>query len=131
MNKHWRGKVVLNDNYNIKSKFNQKQLYITKSNGSFIKDINKPVDYILDEFKPFRSYKYKVTANCIYKSRNSEEEKTTHINFRTDEYMTKDHRLHLTQWVDHVSETYEGYGYNYEFFGITDMQINIERTKPS
>ena len=57
MNKHWRENVVLNDNYNIKSSFNQRQLYITKSNGSFIKDINEPVDYILDEFKPFKSYK--------------------------------------------------------------------------
>ena len=33
--------------------------------------------------------------------------------------------------ADHVRETYEGYGYDYEFIGITDMQINIERTKPS
>ena len=53
MDKHWRENVVLNDNY-IKSSFNQRQLYITKSNGSFIKDINEPVDYILDEFKPFK-----------------------------------------------------------------------------
>ena len=45
--------------------------------------------------------------------------------------MDKDHRLNLNQWLDHVRETYEGYGYDYEFIGITDMQINIERTKPS
>ena len=97
MNKHWRENVVSNDDYNIKSSFNQKQLYITKSNGSFIKDINEPVDYILDEFKPFKSYEYKVTANCLYKKRDSEEEKTTNINFRTNEYMDKDHRLNLKQ----------------------------------
>ena len=55
MNKHWRENVVLSDlrssfanNYNIKSRFNQRQVYITKSNGSFIKDINEPVDYILN-----------------------------------------------------------------------------------
>ena len=65
MNKHWRENVVSNDNYNIKSSFNQKQLYTTKSKGSFIKDINEPVDYLLDEFKPFKLYKYKVTANCL------------------------------------------------------------------
>ena len=129
MNKHWRENVVLNDTYNIKSSFNQRQLYITKTNGSFIKDINEPVDYILDEFKPFKSYKYKVTANCLYKKRDSEE-KTININFRTDEYMDKDHRLNL-KWLDQVRETYERYGYDYEFIGITDMQINIERTKPS
>ena len=45
--------------------------------------------------------------------------------------MDKDHRLNLNQWLDHVREPYEGNGYNYEFIGITDIQINIERTKPS
>ena len=97
MNRHWRENVVLNDNYNIKSSFNQRQLYITKSNGGFIKDINEPVDYILDQFKPFKSYKYKVTANFLYKNRDPEQEKTTNIKFRTDEYMDKDHRLNLNQ----------------------------------
>ena len=91
MNKHWRENVVLNDKYKIKSSFNQRQLYITKSNGNFIKDIIEPLDYILDEFKPFKSYKYKVNANCLYRKRNSEEEKTTNINFRTDKNMNKDH----------------------------------------
>ena len=37
--------------------------------------------------------------------------------------------MNINQWLDHVRV--EGYGYNYEFIGITDMQINIERTKPS
>ena len=50
MNKHWRENVSLDENYNIKSSFNQRQLYITKSNNSLIKDINEPVDYILDEY---------------------------------------------------------------------------------
>ena len=45
--------------------------------------------------------------------------------------MTKDHRLDLNQWLDNTGETYEGYGYDYEFLGITDIQLNIERTKPS
>ena len=45
--------------------------------------------------------------------------------------MDKGHRLNLNQWLDHVREKNEGYGYDYEFIGITDMQINIERTKPS
>ena len=44
--------------------------------------------------------------------------------------MTKDHRLDLNQWLDNTRETYEGYGYDYEFLGITDIQINMERTKP-
>ena len=118
------------DNYTIKSSFNQRQLYITKP-GSYNKDINEPIDYILNGFKPFKSYKYKVTANCLCKKRGEEETKTTPINFRTDEYMTKDHRLDLNQWLDSARETYEYYGYDYEFLGITDIQINIERTRPS
>ena len=80
MNKNWRENVVLHDNYNIKSSFNQRQLYITKSTASYINDFNEPIDYILDGFKPFKSYKYKVNANCLYKKRDSEEEKTTNIN---------------------------------------------------
>ena len=53
------------------------------------------------------------------------------INFRSHEYMAKDHRLSLYQWLDYVKEMYEGYGYDYKFIGITDMQISIEKTKPS
>ena len=45
--------------------------------------------------------------------------------------MTKEHRLDLNQWLDNTKETYEGYGYDYEFLGITDIQLNIERTKIS
>ena len=118
------------DNYTIKSSFNQRQRYITKP-GSYINHINEPIDYILDGFKPFKSYKYKVTANCLYKKRGEEEIKTSLINFRTDEYMTKGRRLDLNQWLDNARETYEGYGYDYEFLGITDIQLKIERTKPS
>ena len=120
----------ITDNYIIKSSFNQTQLYITKP-GSYIKNNNEPTDYILDGFKPFKLYKYKITANCLYKKRGEEETKTILINFRTDECLTKDHRLDLNQWLDNTRETYEGYGYDYEFLAITDIQLNIERTKPS
>ena len=94
------------DNYTIKSSFNQRQLYNTKP-GSYINDINESIDYILDGFKRFKSYKYKVTANCLYKNRGEEETKTTLRDFRTDEYMTKDHRLDLNNWLDNTRETYE------------------------
>ena len=68
MNKHMRESVISTDpsfanqgtcfadNYTIKSNFNQRQLYITKP-GSYINDINEPKDYLLDGFKPFKSYK--------------------------------------------------------------------------
>ena len=48
MNKHWRENVAQDKKFHIKSSFNQRQLYITKSDDSFIKDINEPIDYILD-----------------------------------------------------------------------------------
>ena len=109
MKKHWRENVAQDNNFNIKSSFNQKQLFITKSDDCFIKDVNEPIGYILDEFKPFKSYKYRVTANCVYKKRTPDggegASKTIKINLRTDEYMTKDHRVNLNQWLDHVKET--------------------------
>ena len=76
-------------------------------------------------------YIYKVTANCLYKRRGEEETKTTLINFRTDEYMTKDLRLDLNQRLNNTRETYKGYGYDYEFLVLTEIQLNIEKTKPS
>ena len=84
MNKHWRENVVLNDNYNIKPSFNQRQLLLlTVLIVLSIPATNlyDPKDYILDEFRPFKSYKYKVTANCLYRKRNKddEEEKTIKI----------------------------------------------------
>ena len=33
---------------------------------SFIKKINEPVNYILDDIKRFKSYKYKITVDCLY-----------------------------------------------------------------
>ena len=80
---------------------------ILLTNNKCIENINEPVDYILDEFKPFKSYKNKVTVNCLYMKRKSQEgpptlvpqEETANINFRTEKYMTKDHRLDLNQLI--------------------------------
>ena len=131
MNIHWRENIAQDKNFTITSSFNQKLLYITGSDYSFIKDINEPIDCILDGFKRFKSYKLKVTANCVYRKRAPDGEegfpKTVKINFKTDEYMT----IWLNQWLNHVKETYEGSGYNYEFMGVSDLQLNIETTQPS
>ena len=45
--------------------------------------------------------------------------------------MTKDYRLVLNQWLDFSRETFEGYGYGYEFISVTDSRLIIEKTKPS
>ena len=104
-NKHWRENIASTSNYDIKSSFNHRQLYITKSNNELIENIKEPLDYILDGSEPNKSYKNKVTVNCLYRKRASEEEeapplvppKNINTNFRTEEYMNKDHRLDLYQ----------------------------------
>ena len=53
------------------------------------------------------------------------------MNLWTEEYLTKDFRLDLNQWLDYSRETYEGYGYDYKFIGVTDIQPSLEKTKPS
>ena len=84
MNKHSTENIAITGDYDIKWSFNQRQLYFTKPNNKFFENFNQPLDWILDELKPFKSYKYKVTVNCLYKERKSEEENTTNINFRTE-----------------------------------------------
>ena len=69
---------------------------------------------------------YKVTINCLCRKRKSEGEKNAHVNFTTEEYMAKDQRLDLNQRLDYSGERYEGYGYDYEFNGIPDIQMNIQ-----
>ena len=45
--------------------------------------------------------------------------------------MTKDFRLDINQWLDYSKETYEGYGYDYKCIGVTDIQLSLQKTKPS
>ena len=130
MKKHWREKIAITNDYVIKSSINWKQTYFTKLNNELNENINEPEDCILDEFIPFESYKYKVAVNCLYKNRKSEgDPKTTYKNFRTEECMTEDYRLDLNQWLEYSRETYEDYGYDYEFIGVTDIQLSLEKTK--
>ena len=72
-NKHWRENMATTHDYVIKSSFNQKQIYITKLNNELIENIIEPVDHILDEFMPFKSYKNKVTVHCLYKKKSQRE----------------------------------------------------------
>ena len=58
MNKHWRKQIAVTNDYVVKSSFNQKQIFITELNNELIQNINEPVDYILDESIPFKSYKF-------------------------------------------------------------------------
>ena len=109
MNKHCRENISTTNDYVTKSSFNQTQIYITKLKNELIEKVNESVDYILGEFIPIKSYKYKVTVNCLYKRRKlAGDPKTTSINFKTEEYMTKHFQLDLNQWLDYFRETCEG-----------------------
>ena len=125
MNKYWRENIATTSDYDIKSSCNQRQLHVTNFSNKFIEKVIEPVDYILDEVKPYISYNYKVTLISLFKKRESEEEKITNANFRADGYMAKDPRLDLNQWLKYSRETYEGYGYDYEFFGVTYIQLKL------
>ena len=37
----------------------------------------------------------------------------------------------FNRWLDFEKETYENYGYDFEFLGIRSIQLNIEPTKAS
>ena len=61
------------------------------------------------------------------------EVKTTKIFFNTD-YIINNAIYgngDLKYWLDNEKETYEGYGYDFEFLGIRNIQLNIEPTKAS
>ena len=54
MKRHWRENVAQDKNFNIKSSFSQRELYITQSDDSFIKDNNEPIDYRNNKFNCLR-----------------------------------------------------------------------------
>ena len=69
---------------------NMKEFCITDKAGIYIEDINEAINNSLEEIKncyqhrKFRSFKYKITAECEYKKRTKEEVKTTKKLFSTD-----------------------------------------------
>ena len=71
--KHWRENMATTNDYVIKSSFNQKKIYITKLNKELNENINEPVDHILDEFMPFKSYKYKSLFIFYIRRKNQRE----------------------------------------------------------
>ena len=64
MSIHWRENLESSDMFNITS-YDHHQLYISRLDQGYITDNNEAVNYVLDNFIPYKSYKYKVTANCI------------------------------------------------------------------
>ena len=116
-----------------------REFYITDKAGNYIEDIDEAINNSLEEIKNFyqyrkvKSWKYKITDECEYKKRTKEEVKTTKIFFNTD-YIINNAIYgngDFTQWLSFEKETYEVYGYDFEFLGLWSIQTNIEPTKAS
>ena len=127
------------EDFDINPSQNMREFYITDNGGNYIEDIDEATNYSLEEIKncyqfcKVKSFKYKITAECGYKKRTKEEVKTTKIFFNTD-YINNNAIYEygdFNRWLDFEKEIYEGYGYDFEFFGIRSIQLNIEPTKAS
>ena len=76
--------------FDINSSQNMREFYITDKAGNYIEDIDDAVNISLDEitncyeFRKFKSFKHKITAECDYKKRTKDEVKITKIFFVTD-----------------------------------------------
>ena len=114
-----------------------RDFYITDKGGDYIEDIDEATNYSLYEIKncyqfhKVKSFKYKATAECDYKKRTKDEVKIAKIFFNTG-YINNNaiyENTDLKYWLDNEKETYEGYGYDFEFLGIRSIQLNIEPTK--
>ena len=67
-------KYLANTEYiDINSSQNMKEFYITDNAGNYIEDIDEAINNSLEEiencyqFRKFKSFKYKITAECEYK----------------------------------------------------------------
>ena len=96
-----------------------KKFYITDKAGTYIEDIEDAINHSLEEIKncyqlrKVKRFKYKITADCAYKKRTKEEDKTTKIFFNTDYIIinAKYENVDFTQWLNLEKEKYQGYGY--------------------
>ena len=123
-----------------------REFYFTDKGGNYMENIDEATNYSLEEiencyqFCKVESFRYKITAECDYKKRTKEEVKTTKTFFNTDYINNNAIREAVSpiyeygdfnRWLDFEKEIYEGCGYDFEFFGIRSIQLNIEPTKAS
>ena len=127
------------EDFVINSSQNMKEFFITDKGGNYIEDIDEATNYSLEEikncyqFRKVKSFKYKVTAECEYKTRTKEKVKITKIFFNADYIINKAIYDYgdFKQWLDIEKEIYEVYGYHFESLGLRSFQLNIEPTKAS
>ena len=105
-----------------------REFYNTDKGGNYIEDIDEATNYSLEEikncyqFRKVKSFKYKITIECDYKKRTKEEVKTIKIVFNTD-YINNNAIYEygdFNRWLDFEKETYEGYGYDFEFLSFLE-----------
>ena len=127
------------EDFDINSSQNMREFDITDKSVNYIEDIGEATNYSLEEikncyqFRKVKSFKYKITVECDYKTRTKEEVKTTKILFNTD-YINNNAIYEygdFNRWLDFEKKIYEGYGFDFEFLGIRSIQLNIEPTKTS
>ena len=96
---------------------NMKEFFITDKVRNYIEDINEAINRSLEEIK--KCFKYKITAVCEYKKRTKDEVKITKILFNTIYVFNNAiyEKRDFTHWLNFEIETYEVYGYDFEFFG--------------
>ena len=72
------------------------------------------------QFCKVKSFKYTIKAEFEYKKRTEEEVKTTKIFFNTDYNINNAIYEYgeFNQWLNFENETYEGFGYDFEFLGL-------------
>ena len=136
---HNRKYLENTEDFDINSSQNMKEFCITDKGGNYIEDIDEATNNSSEEIKKcyqfcrVKSFKYKIAAECDYKKRTKHEAETTKIFFNTD-YINNNAIYEygdFNRWLDFEKEIYEGYGYDCEFLGITNFQLNIEPTKAS
>ena len=115
-----------------------KEFYITDRAGNYIEDIDEASNNSLEEtkscyqYRKVKSFKYKITADYEYAKR-SKEVKTKKIVVSNDYVFNKAIYEYgdFKQGLKYEKEKYEGYGYDFEFLGLRNIQIIIEPTKAS
>ena len=116
-----------------------KEFFINDKAGNYIEDIDEAINNSLEkikncyQYKKVKSFKYKITAVCEYKKRTKDEVKITKIFFNSDFVFSNAifENGNFTHWLNFETETYEVYGYDFEFLGLRSTEINVEPTKVS
>ena len=115
-----------------------KEFYITAKAGNYIEDIDESINTTLEEIK--NCYQHKklrlsnIRSQLSVSTRREPRKKLKLLKYSstlTILLITQYMKVDSTQWLNFEKKVYEGYGYDFEFFGLRSIQINNEPTKAS